>query len=206
MFTSRAEYRLQLREDNADLRLTEAGRRMGLVNEDRWNAFSLKRDAVSQEVERLKQTWINPRMVSRETWAAVLGQPIEREYSLADLLRRPEVTYDMLNNLPGAAAGRLDSVVAEQAEIQIKYQGYIDRQQDEISRQLEYEHLRLSEEIDYMKVRGLSREVQQKLNTHRPETLAAAARISGITPAAISLLLVHLKRGFATDKTKRQSA
>ncbi|MEO5862539.1 MAG: tRNA uridine-5-carboxymethylaminomethyl(34) synthesis enzyme MnmG, partial [Burkholderiales bacterium] len=206
MFTSRAEYRLQLREDNADLRLTEAGRRLGLVNDDRWNAFSLKRDAVSHEVERLKQTWINPRMVSRETSAAVLGQPIEREYSLADLLRRPEVTYDMLNSLPGAAAERLDSVVAEQAEIQIKYQGYIDRQQDEISRQLEYEHLRLSEEIDYANVRGLSREVQQKLNTHRPETLAAAARISGITPAAISLLLVHLKRGFATDKTKRQSA
>ncbi len=206
MFTSRAEYRLQLREDNADLRLTEAGRRLGLVNDDRWNAFSLKRDAVSHEVERLKQTWINPRMVSRETSAAVLGQPIEREYSLADLLRRPEVTYDMLNSLPGAAAERLDSVVAEQAEIQIKYQGYIDRQQDEISRQREYEHLRLSEEIDYANVRGLSREVQQKLNTHRPETLAAAARISGITPAAISLLMVHLKRGFATDKTKRQSA
>ncbi|MDQ3260682.1 MAG: tRNA uridine-5-carboxymethylaminomethyl(34) synthesis enzyme MnmG [Pseudomonadota bacterium] len=206
MFTSRAEYRLQLREDNADLRLTEAGRRLGLVNDDRWNSFSLKRDAVSHEVERLKQTWINPRMVSRETSAAVLGQPIEREYSLADLLRRPEVTYDMLNSLPGVAAERLDSVVAEQAEIQIKYQGYIDRQQDEISRQLEYEHLRLSKEIDYANVRGLSREVQQKLNTHRPETLAAAARISGITPAAISLLLVHLKRGFATDKTKRQSA
>ena len=206
MFTSRAEYRLQLREDNADLRLTDAGRRLGLVDDARWDAFSLKRDAVANEMERLKHTWVNPRVVSRETMEAILGQHIEREYSLADLLRRPEVTYDKLMNLPGAVNAVVDSVVAEQVEIQTKYQGYIDRQQDEIARQLEYENLRLPSEIDYASVRGLSREVQQTLNTQRPETLGVAARISGITPAAISLLLVHLKRGFERENTARKSA
>ena len=206
MFTSRAEYRLQLREDNADSRLTEAGRRMGLVDDSRWDAFSLKRDAVANEIERLKQTWINPRMVSRETAQAVFGQQIEREYTLADLLRRPEVAYNMLMTLPGAGNATPDAVVAEQVEIQIKYQGYIDRQQEEVASQLEHETLRLPMKIDYANVRGLSREVQQKLNTQRPETLGAAARMSGITPAAISLLLVHLKRGFDFDKTKRKSA
>jgi tRNA uridine 5-carboxymethylaminomethyl modification enzyme len=206
MFTSRAEYRLQLREDNADLRLTEAGRRLGMVDDARWEAFSFKRDAVAKEMERLKQTWINPRMVPRETMEAVLGQAIEREYTLADLLRRPEVTYDKLLTLPGAGVRASDAVVAEQVEIQTKYQGYIDRQQDEVARQLDHENLRLPKEIDYTKVRGLSREVQQKLNMQRPETLGAASRLSGMTPAAISLLLVHLKRGFEPENTERKSA
>jgi tRNA uridine 5-carboxymethylaminomethyl modification enzyme len=206
MFTSRAEYRLQLREDNADLRLTEIGRKLGLVDDARWDAFSIKRDAVANEMERLKTTWINPRMVSRETSQAVLGQEIEREYTLADLLRRPEVTYGSVMTLPGAGDFVQDPIVAEQVEIQTKYQGYIDRQQDEVARQLENETTRLPKEIDYATVRGLSREVQQKLNTQRPETLGAASRISGMTPAAISLLLVHLKRGFAPNSIDRKSA
>jgi tRNA uridine 5-carboxymethylaminomethyl modification enzyme len=206
MFTSRAEYRLQLREDNADLRLTEIGRKLGLVDDARWVSFSTKRDAVAKEMERLKTTWINPRMVSRETSQAVLGQEIEREYTLADLLRRPEVTYGSVMTLPGAGDFVPDPIVAEQVEIQTKYQGYIDRQQDEVARQLENETTPLPKEIDYATVRGLSREVQQKLNTQRPETLGAASRISGMTPAAISLLLVHLKRGFAPINTDRKSA
>ena len=206
MFTSRAEYRLQLREDNADLRLTEIGRKLGLVDDVRWDAFSAKREAVAKEMARLKSTWINPRMVSRETSQAVLGQEIEREYTFADLLRRPEVSYETLMTLPGSGEQVADPVVAEQVEIQTKYQGYIDRQQDEVARQLENETTRLPAEIDYVKVRGLSHEVQQKLNTQRPETLGAASRISGITPAAISLLLVHLKRGFSTDTSERKSA
>ncbi len=206
MFTSRAEYRLQLREDNADLRLTEIGRKLSLVDDARWTAFSAKRDAVSQEMERLKTTWINPRMVSRETSQAIFGKEIEREYTLADLLRRPEITYGGLSNLPGAGEFVRDPIVAEQVEIQTKYQGYIDRQQDEVARQLDNETLRLPQQIDYASVRGLSREVQQKLNTQRPETLGAASRISGVTPAAMSLLLVHLKRGFERDKTERKSA
>ncbi len=206
MFTSRAEYRLQLREDNADLRLTEIGRNLGLVDDGRWNAFCTKRDAVAKEMERLKTTWINPRMVSRETSQAILGQEIEREYTLADLLRRPAVTYGSLMTLSGAGETVADPIVAEQVEIQTKYQGYIDRQQDEVARQLDNETLRLPQQIDYASVRGLSREVQQKLNTQRPETLGAASRISGVTPAAMSLLLVHLKRGFERDKTERKSA
>ena len=206
MFTSRAEYRLQLREDNADLRLTEVGRQLGLIDDVRWAAFCLKRETVAMEMERLKTTWINPRMVSRETSQAVLGQEIEREYSLAHILRRPEVTYDSLMTLPGAGQTVSDRIVAEQVEIQTKYQGYIDRQQDEVARQLDNETLRLPQQIDYASVRGLSREVQQTLNMQRPETLGAASRISGITPAAISLLLVHLKRGFERDKSERKSA
>ena len=197
---------MQLREDNADLRLTEVGRRLGLVDDARWDAFCIKRDAVDQEIARLKRTWIQPRDVSRETMEAALGQQIEREYSLADLLRRPEVTYDKLLTLPGAGDRAPDAVVAAQVEIQTKYQGYIDLQQDEVARLLEHENLRLPKEIDYATVRGLSREVQQKLNTQRPETLGAASRMSGITPAAISLLLVHLKRGFEAGNIERKSA
>jgi tRNA uridine 5-carboxymethylaminomethyl modification enzyme len=206
MFTSRAEYRLQLREDNADLRLTGIGRKLGLVDDARWEAFSTKREAVAKEMERLKTTWINPRMVSRETAQDILGQEIEREYTLADLLRRPEVTYGSVMTLPGAGHFVPDPAVAEQVEIQTKYQGYIDRQQDEVARQLENETTRMPKEIDYATVRGLSREVQQKLNTQRPETLGAASRISGMTPAAISLLLVHLKRGFTPSNSGRKSA
>jgi tRNA uridine 5-carboxymethylaminomethyl modification enzyme len=202
MFTSRAEYRLSLREDNADMRLTEIGRRLGVVNDERWRQFERKREAVTREFERLKSSWVNPAVVARHECERVLGQAIEREYTLLDLLRRPNVTYATLMTLPAAGPSVGDPEVAEQVEIQCKYQGYITRQQDEITRQEAYETTRLPADLDYRRVHGLSIEVQQKLNQHRPETLGQAARISGITPAAISLLLVHLKRGFgAAQKT-----
>jgi tRNA uridine 5-carboxymethylaminomethyl modification enzyme len=197
MFTSRAEYRLSLREDNADMRLTEAGRKLGLVGDARWSAFSEKREAIAREQARLTSTWVSPRMVAAEDATRVLGQPIEREYPLADLLRRPEVSYASLMTLPGAGPGVEDAQVAEQVEVQSKYQGYIDRQREEIERNEQHESAALPHDIDYRTVSGLSAEVQQKLNLHRPETLGQAARISGVTPAAISVLLVHLKRGFA---------
>jgi len=196
MFTSRAEYRLQLREDNADLRLTEHGRRLGVVDDARWDAFCRKRDAIARELERLKSTYLSPSVVDRHAAERVLGQPLERERTLAELLRRPGVTYESLHTLDGAGEPIPGEDVARQVEIATKYEGYIDRQQAEIARQLEQEETRLPEAIDYSRVRGLSIEVQQKLNVHRPETLGQAGRISGVTPAAISLLLVHLKRGF----------
>jgi tRNA uridine 5-carboxymethylaminomethyl modification enzyme len=196
MFTSRAEYRLQLREDNADLRLTEHGRRLGVVGDARWDAFCRKRDAIGRELERLKSTHVSPQVVGRHDAERVLGQPLERERSLADLLRRPGVTYATLHTLAGAGEPVADAAVADQVEIATKYAGYIDRQRAEIARQAEQETTRLPEHLDYRNVRGLSIEVQQKLNAHQPGTLGQAARISGVTPAAISLLLVHLKRGF----------
>ncbi|MCS6766111.1 MAG: tRNA uridine-5-carboxymethylaminomethyl(34) synthesis enzyme MnmG [Candidatus Protistobacter heckmanni] len=204
MFTSRAEYRLSLREDNADLRLTEAGRKLGLVDDVRWEAFCRKRDAVSRETERLKSTWVNPASFPAEAAEAAIGKAIEREYSLADLLRRPNVKYETLLEMQdGAHAPALpfdadpvqDAQIREQIEIQIKYQGYIDRQADEIARQAAHEQTKLPASLDYLEVRGLSKEVQQKLNSHKPETLGQASRISGVTPAAISLLMVHLKKG-----------
>jgi tRNA uridine 5-carboxymethylaminomethyl modification enzyme len=195
MFTSRAEYRLMLREDNADLRLTEAGRRLGIVDDVRWDAFNRKRDAITREQERLKSTWVNPRSLSAEVAECVLGKAIEREYSLMDLLKRPDVNYASLAHLPGMGDRVVDATVAEQVEIQAKYQGYIARQRDEVARHEHYESLPLPRELDYRSVRGLSIEVQQKLNQHKPETVGQASRISGVTPAAISLLLVHLKRG-----------
>ena len=195
MFTARAEYRLQLREDNADLRLTEHGRRLGVVDDARWVAFCRKRDAIAAETERLKSTYVSPNVVARETAERVLGQPLERERTLADLLRRPGVTYRTLHMLEGAGAEATDEAVAEQVEIATKYAGYIDRQQVEVARQLAQESLALPRDLDYATVRGLSIEVQQKLKAHRPETLGQAARLSGVTPAAVSLLLVHLKRG-----------
>jgi len=202
MFTSRAEYRLSLREDNADMRLTELGRGLGVVTDERWEQFARKRDAVNHEFERLKSTWVNPAVVARHDCERVLGQAIEREYTLLDLLRRPNVSYPTLMTLPAAGPSVDDPQVAEQVEIQCKYQGYITRQQDEITRQEAYETTRLPVDLDYRRVHGLSIEAQQKLNQYRPETLGQAARISGITPAAISLLLVHLKRGFgAAQKT-----
>jgi tRNA uridine 5-carboxymethylaminomethyl modification enzyme len=200
MFTSRAEYRLSLREDNADMRLTEAGRRLGVVDDRRWQHFERKREAVVREIERLKSSWTNPRLIAQHAAERVLGQGIEREYTLQDLLRRPGVTYAELMTLPGAGPAVGDPLVAEQVEIQCKYQGYIERQQDEITRQEAYETAQLPADLDYRRVHGLSIEVQQKLNQHRPETLGQAARISGVTPAAISLLLVHLKRGFGGAK------
>jgi len=193
MFTSRAEYRLSLREDNADLRLTETGRELGCVDDRRWDAFCRKRDAVETELQRLRDTWVNPRMLSPERATELFGQPIEREYSLADLLRRPEVGYDAVASIAPELAA-MDPVVVEQVEIQLKYAGYIDRQQAEIERQSRNESLPLPPDLDYATVRGLSIEVQQKLNRARPETLGQAGRLSGITPAALSLLLVHLKK------------
>ena len=196
MFTSRAEYRLSLREDNADMRLTEIGRQLGIVDDQRWQHFEIKREAVTREVERLKSSWVNPKVVSQHECERVLGQRMEREYTLQDLLRRPGVTYATLMTLPGAGPSVADAQVAELVETLCKYQGYIDRQQDEIARQEAYETTRLPADLDYRQVHGLSIEAQQKLNLHRPETLGQAMRISGVTPAAISLLLVHMKRGF----------
>ncbi|ODT34235.1 MAG: tRNA uridine-5-carboxymethylaminomethyl(34) synthesis enzyme MnmG, partial [Hydrogenophaga sp. SCN 70-13] len=205
MFTSRAEFRLQLREDNADMRLTETGRRLGLVDDARWNAFSRKRDAVSRETERLKSTWVNPKLLSAAEGERVLGKAIEHEHNLFDLLRRPGVSYQALVGMNGGAfvdsavsretLGELAAPVIEQVEIAAKYSGYIDRQKAEVERAAHYEHLKLPADIDYLKVTSLSFEARQKLARHRPETLGQASRISGITPASISLLLIHLKKG-----------
>jgi len=194
MFTSRAEYRLSLREDNADLRLTEVGRSLGLVDDARWDAFSRKRDAVAREVERLNSTWVNPKLLPEADAQRVLGRSMEREYRLVDLLRRPEVSYGSLMTLPGAGESLADPKAIEQVEIQAKYQGYIERQQEDVAKTEAQESLLLPTDLDYGDVRGLSIEVQQKLNQHRPETLGQASRIQGVTPAAISLLLVHLRR------------
>jgi len=201
MFTSRAEYRLSLREDNADLRLTEVGRELGLVDDVRWEAFNRKRDAIGKEAERLKSTWVNPRNLAPSEQQRVLGKAMEREYSLFDLLRRPEVSYESLLSLPNAGEAMTDPAVIEQIEIQAKYQGYIDRQLEEVEKAQASEMLRLPTDLDFREVRGLSIEVQQKLNQFKPETLGQASRIQGITPAAISLLLVHLKRRNLADKT-----
>ena len=198
MFTSRAEYRLSLREDNADLRLTEIGRDMGLVDDVRWAAFCAKREAIELEQQRLRALRVNPLRVSAELLEAALGKPLERETTAFELLRRPDTTHAGLQQLV-EQAGLADNValapdVVEQVEIQAKYQGYIDRQRDEVARQAAYETLALPEALDYSEVIGLSREVCQKLQAHRPQTLGQAARIQGVTPAAIGLLLVHLKR------------
>ncbi len=217
MFTSRAEYRLQLREDNADARLTEQGRALGLVDDARWEAFNKKREAVSRETERLKSIWVNPTILPAAEAERVLGKAISHEHNLADLLRRPDVNYDSLMGLQTFAkdpskepnkepvlATRFASPdvsretapdVVEQVEIAIKYAGYINGQRDEIARAAYYEHLRLPAELDYAQVGSLSIEARQKLGKHQPETLGMASRISGITPATISLLLVHLKKG-----------
>ncbi|MBI5926769.1 MAG: tRNA uridine-5-carboxymethylaminomethyl(34) synthesis enzyme MnmG [Aquabacterium sp.] len=233
MFTSRAEFRLQLREDNADMRLTEIGRELGLVDEVRWAAFNRKRDAVSRETERLRSTWVRPATLPVADAERLLGKTLEREYNLADLLRRPGVDYDKVCEVGMIAAKRqaclraeagktasteggvsretsaivdragmraefgvaLAEAVIEQVEISIKYAGYIDKQNDEVERAAHFENLKLPAELDYMQVSALSIEVRQKLSKHRPETLGQASRISGITPAAISLLLIHLKKG-----------
>lgn len=200
MFTSRAEYRLQLREDNADLRLTEIGRKLGVVDDARWQALEIKREAIAKEQQRLRSTWMSPRNLPAEDAQRVLGKNIDHEYSLHELLLRPDVNYASLMTLPGAGEATLDPGVSEQVEIQAKYQGYIDRQHAEIKSSERNEVQRLPSDLDYREVRGLSIEVQQKLNVHKPETVGQAARISGITPAAISLLLVHLKRGFKDGK------
>ncbi|MGB9495145.1 MAG: FAD-dependent oxidoreductase, partial [Azonexus sp.] len=200
MFTSRAEYRLSLREDNADLRLTEKGRGLGLVDDVRWAAFCKKRDAIASEQERLKATWVNPRITPAEDTIRVLGKPIEHEYNLFELLRRPEISYAALLTLPGCgrpenpAENAIDPLVVEQLEISAKYQGYINRQAEEVARSGAYESTALPVDLDYSKVAGLSNEVKQKLALHQPQTIGQASRIQGITPAAVSLLLIHLKR------------
>ncbi|MBK9955013.1 MAG: tRNA uridine-5-carboxymethylaminomethyl(34) synthesis enzyme MnmG [Rhodocyclaceae bacterium] len=194
MFTSRAEYRLSLREDNADLRLTEIGRSLGIVDDRRWEIFNRKRDAFATEVERLKSTWVNPRLLADGDAQRVLGKPLEREYRLFELLRRPEIRYDELLTLPGAGPGLCEPTLIEQVEIQAKYQGYIERQREEVARTRDQESLALPGDMDYGKVHGLSIEVRQKLDQYRPQTLGQASRIQGVTPAAISLLLVHLKK------------
>ncbi|QRF57731.1 tRNA uridine-5-carboxymethylaminomethyl(34) synthesis enzyme MnmG [Variovorax paradoxus] len=198
MFTSRAEFRLQLREDNADMRLTEAGRKLGLVDDVRWDAFSRKRDAVSRETERLKSIWVNPRNLPAAESVRVLGKAIEHEYNLADLLRRPDVNYQTLMSLDGGKYGaeaQLNETEIEQIEISAKYSGYIERQNDEVERAAHFESLKMPADFDYGQVKALSFEVRQKLAKHKPETLGLASRISGVTPAAISLLLIHLRKG-----------
>ncbi|MGQ0709041.1 MAG: tRNA uridine-5-carboxymethylaminomethyl(34) synthesis enzyme MnmG [Rhodoferax sp.] len=213
MFTSRAEFRLQLREDNADARLTEVGRRLGLVDDARWETYCRKQEAVSRETERLKNTWVNPRNLPQAEAERVLGRAIEHEYNLADLMRRPEAGYASLMEMDGGrfrnpqllapvsretdpeAEAALLAAVQEQVEIGIKYAGYIERQRGEIERAAHYEHLKLPPELDYMQVSALSIEARQRLNKYRPETLGQASRLSGITPATISLLLIHLKKG-----------
>ena len=195
MFTSRAEYRLQLREDNADMRLTTKGRELGLVDDARWAAFEQKLEAVEREQARLKKTFVQIATddVSRETQAEILGKPLEHEYSLFELLRRPEVSYEDMLSLGELGMGELAPEVREQVEIAAKYQGYIDRQKEEIAKQKGSENTKLIN-IDYADVHGLSIEARQKLMMHKPETIGQAGRISGITPATISLLLVYLKR------------
>ena len=195
MFTSRAEYRLSLREDNADQRLTEIGRDLGLVDDARWERYCAKRDAIAAESERLKSTWVNPMVLPEADALRVLGKGIEREYSLFDLLRRPEVGYHALMSLPSAGQGLDDAEASEQVEIAAKYAGYVARQQDEIDRQRALEDQPLPLDFDYMALSSLSIEVRQKLNQARPATLGQAARVSGVTPAAISVLMVYLKRG-----------
>jgi tRNA uridine 5-carboxymethylaminomethyl modification enzyme len=213
MFTSRAEFRLQLREDNADMRLTEAGRKLGLVDDARWDAFSRKRDAVSRETERLKSIWVNPRNLPASESERVLGKAIDHEYNLADLLRRPDVNYETLMSLDGGKYGArtaLTETEIEQIEISAKYSGYIERQHDEVERAAHFENLKLPADFDYGQVKALSFEVRQKLDKHRPETLGLASRISGVTPAAISLLMIHLRKGghkaFARDAVATEAA
>jgi len=224
MFTSRAEYRLQLREDNADMRLTEAGRALGLVDDVRWEAFNRKRDLVARESERLKSSWVQPATLTATDAERLLGKAIDHEYSLAELLRRPGVDFDAVQQVELAARGEAvsretlraelgqvlaDSVI-EQVEISTKYAGYIGKQNEEVARAAHFENLRLPDDLDYAQVTALSYEVRQKLSKHRPETLGQASRISGVTPAAISLLLVHLKKnrfkGFAANDRQLDDA
>jgi tRNA uridine 5-carboxymethylaminomethyl modification enzyme len=215
MFTSRAEFRLQLREDNADARLTDKGRELGLVGDAQWDSFCRKRDAVSRETQRLAATWVSPSNLAAAESERVLGKAISHEHSLADLLRRPDVSYDALMSLDGGRFASFDlaalddvsrETVIEQVDIAAKYSGYIDRQREEVARAAHYEQLPLPPSLDYLAIPALSIEVRQKLDKHRPETLGQASRISGVTPAAISLLLIHLRRahygGFAPEKTE----
>jgi tRNA uridine 5-carboxymethylaminomethyl modification enzyme len=201
MFTSRAEYRLLLREDNADLRLTEKGRQLGVVDDDRWTIFSEKRESIDKEIKRLESTWIQPKTVEGDIVNSLVDQAITREYSLKDLVKRPGVNYIDVAGIKGTVTK--DPQVAEQVEIQIKYAGYIGRQADEIARLRRHENTKFPNDFDYHSIEGLSNEVKEKLSKYRPETLARAARIPGVTPAAISLLLVFLKKYGALEKNKK---
>ena len=203
MFTSRAEYRLSLREDNADFRLTECGRRLGLVDDRRWSIFERKRDVVGAEIKRLEHALVDPRRLDEASMRDVFDRPLDHEYMAIQLLRRPEVTYRKLMDLRGIGPGVIDEQAAQQVEIQTKYKGYIDRQQIEVARLEQVESVLIPDDLDYENVRGLSTEVRQKLSRHRPETLGQAGRISGVTPAAISLMLVHLKRRDSADHVDR---
>ncbi|ELC7282011.1 tRNA uridine-5-carboxymethylaminomethyl(34) synthesis enzyme MnmG [Aeromonas veronii] len=201
MFTSRAEYRLLLREDNADIRLTAIGRELGLVDDERWSKFNAKMELVELERQRMRSTWIHPQHPSLEAVNALVNTPLTREQSLEELLRRPEVTYDALMAIEGVGPSVTDPAAAEQVEIQIKYAGYIERQHDEVEKQLRNENTLLPLDLDYREVNGLSNEVKAKLNDAKPQTIGQASRISGITPAAISILLVHLKKHGLLRKT-----
>ncbi|UVC29377.1 tRNA uridine-5-carboxymethylaminomethyl(34) synthesis enzyme MnmG [Pantoea sp. SOD02] len=194
MFTSRAEYRLMLREDNADLRLTEAGRELGLVDDARWARYNQKLEAIEQERQRLRDLWVHPKSDNVAEVNAVISAPLTKEASGEDLLRRPEMTYPLLTSLASYGPALPDEQAAEQVEIQVKYEGYIARQQEEIDRQLRNENTLLPVELDYRQVNGLSNEVIAKLNDHKPTSIGQASRISGITPAAISILLIYLKK------------
>lgn len=207
MFTSRAEFRLMLREDNADLRLTDIGRKLGLVDDIRWDIFARKRDALAREQERLRTTWLSAKSLVEEDAIRVFGQILGRDQTLAELLKRPEVSYSSLIEISGIGPGLEDPDDCRQIEIQAKYQGYVERQREEVAHRETQEEALLPPDLDYRQVRGLSNEVQQKLNQFKPETIGQASRISGITPAAISLLLVHIKRGLGrTGKVTERSA
>ncbi|MFT5352100.1 MAG: tRNA uridine 5-carboxymethylaminomethyl modification enzyme [Planctomycetota bacterium] len=194
MFTSRAEYRLILREDNADLRLTEIGHELGLIDDNRWRVFSEKREALVREQTRMEKTWLTPERVAEEEVIRVFGEPLAREYSLMQLLRRPEISHAALMSLKAVEDHKVSADVAFQVEVQAKYHGYIERQEEEIARNVRDEDTRLPEDIDYIEVHGLSAEVRQKLSAQRPTTLGQASRLPGITPAAISILRIHLKK------------
>ena len=194
MFTSRAEYRLMLREDNADLRLTTLGRNLGLVEDDRWSMFNQKQDAILSEETRLKKFFVRPNDISLEKQQAIIGKAIDHEYNLFELLRRPEVSFAGVKELMQEDVNLVDPAVREQVEISAKYKGYIVRQQEEVDRSRDQLDIPLPIDLDYKEVHGLSTEAQQKLNIHKPENLGQATRISGITPATISLLLVFIKR------------
>ena len=203
MFTSRAEYRLILREDNADLRLTEKGRELGLIDDERWAAFEAKREGIVQEEQRLKSTWVRPGTPQGDAIAARFGTPLAHEYNLLNLLARPEIDYATLVELTEAPV--VDNQVAEQVEIKTKYAGYIDRQQDEIAKLRASEDTKLPDDLDYASISGLSKEIQFKLGSTRPATLGQASRIPGVTPAAISLLLIHLKKRSAGQKLEQSA-
>ncbi|MDH5472089.1 MAG: tRNA uridine-5-carboxymethylaminomethyl(34) synthesis enzyme MnmG, partial [Gammaproteobacteria bacterium] len=194
MFTSRAEYRLMLREDNADIRLSELAHEMGLLPEQQWRAYVEKREAIEKEQQRLQDVWVQPQSDIARQLDVYLEKPISREARMADLLRRPELDYDKLTGIEALGPGVADKAVAEQIEIQAKYEGYLSRQMDEIEKTRRHEEKQIPDDMDYSQVSGLSNEVRQKLMAHKPQTLGQAGRISGVTPAAVSLLLVHLKK------------